>query len=46
MRDNLAITGEAILAERASLSGAAGEPGDYLGLSSAIVDDILGRTRE
>jgi len=40
---NLAITGDDILAERVALSGTAGDPADYTGLSQAIIDDTLRR---
>lgn len=42
---NLAITGDDILAERKSLTGATGDPGDYTGLSGPLVDAVLARAR-
>jgi 3-carboxy-cis,cis-muconate cycloisomerase len=40
---NLAMTGDGILAERASISGTTGSPADYLGLSDRIIDTVLAR---
>jgi 3-carboxy-cis,cis-muconate cycloisomerase len=45
MRANLGITGSDILAEWVSLSGIAGEPDDYLGVSGAIIDSAIARAR-
>lgn len=40
---NLALTGDDILAERASLVGSAGVPSDYIGLSNELIDAAIER---
>lgn len=42
---NLAITGDDILAERVALSGIAGEPSGYTGLSDPLIDAAIARAR-
>jgi 3-carboxy-cis,cis-muconate cycloisomerase len=43
--ENLAVTGDDILAERKKLGGAAGIAADYVGLSSAFIDTAIARAR-
>jgi 3-carboxy-cis,cis-muconate cycloisomerase len=40
---NLALTGDDILAERAAISGSAGQASEYLGLSDSLIDGVLRR---
>jgi 3-carboxy-cis,cis-muconate cycloisomerase len=44
-RSNLELSGDDILAERASLTGTTGAAGDYVGLSDALIDAALERAR-
>jgi 3-carboxy-cis,cis-muconate cycloisomerase len=40
---NLALTGDGVLAERASISGITGSAADYLGASNSLIDAVLAR---
>ena len=42
---NLALTGADIVAERAALTGSAGEPANYTGLSDHLIDAAIARAR-
>ncbi|WP_228515779.1 lyase family protein [Agreia pratensis] len=44
-RHNLELSGDDILAERASLTGTTGTAADYVGLSDALIDAALARAR-
>jgi 3-carboxy-cis,cis-muconate cycloisomerase len=41
----LGLTGEDILAERVALTGTAGDPADYVGLSSVFIDTAIERAK-
>jgi 3-carboxy-cis,cis-muconate cycloisomerase len=42
---NLALTGDGVLAERASISGITGSAADYLGASNSLIDAVLARAQ-